>query len=279
MKFLILLSLVCIAHSLTKYELKEWRKYKVTHNKVYTDSEESWRQVIWKENKITIEEHNEKFESGEVLYEMALNQFSDMTHEELEMYTGLKLDDNEAKVEPFPNFDPSFNAPSSIDYREKGFVTPVKSQEQCGSCYAFSVTGAIEGQYFKATNKLESFSEQQIVDCAKDRSYHVYGCSGGNMNGVYRYIRDQGGLDTESSYAYKAVDNETCKYDKSHSGVKVGNFTRFGGTEEELLNAVAEFGPISVAIHVASSFHHYSSGIYWANDCQEPINHAVLVVG
>lgn len=146
-----------------------------------------------------------------------------------------------------------------LDWRTQGYVTEVKDQSQCGSCWAFSTTGSLEGQHFKTTGKLILLSEQNLVDCSG--IYGNYGCKGGRTDQAFKYIQANNGLDTEFSYPYKGFDDK-CNFNKSNVGATVTGFKKIlWGDEEALQRAVATVGPISVAIDANhESFQFYSFG-------------------
>lgn len=102
------------------------------------------------------------------------------------------------------------NLTAEVDWRSEGAVTPVKDQGQCGSCWAFSATGALEGQHFRKTGKLVSLSEQNLIDCTDD--YGCLGCNGGYTHKSFLYISDNNGIDSESSYPYEALQ-DNCHFD------------------------------------------------------------------
>lgn len=261
---------------------KEWLTFTKEHYKNYQDkTEEQLRYKIFTENRINIDEHNRRFANGDVSFKMAINEYSDLTSKEFsEMMTGLRYSDNKdesSKGQTFV-FPENVTLPESVDWRSKGAVTEIKNQGPCGSCWAFSTTGSLEGQHFLKTGKLVSLSEQNLVDCSG--TYGNLGCYGGFMTWAFKYIKDNGGIDTEDSYPYKAVDDK-CKFNRATIGASVTGFVELPkGDEKKLAEAVASIGPISVGIHVVASFQHYSSGIYVEPECNPNlINHAVLAVG
>jgi cathepsin L len=166
-------------------------------------------------------------------------------------------------------------AADSIDWSTKGVVTGVKNQGQCGSCWAFSSTGGLEGQWALATANLQSLSEQQLVDCDKYSS----GCNGGLMSTSFQWYESNAAA-TEDSYAYTARDG-TCKSSFT-TAVPVGGVTGFVGVDGEgsLLDAVSNIGPVSVAIEAdQSAFQHYSGGVLPGSECGSNLDHGVLTVG
>ena len=247
---------------------------------MYKDErEELHRYSIWHSKRALVNEHNHH--ADKYGYTLAMNKFSDLTSDEITVrYKGLVMEgpvhSNTTKL-----FQPSgsFKPLDSVDWRDIGAVTPVKNQEQCGSCWAFSTTGAVEGQHYLKTKQLVSLSEQNLVDCSS--KWGNYGCNGGWPQRAFNYIRDNGGIDTEESYPYEA-DNRTCRFSAKSVGATVTGYVRIPfGNESALLEAVTTVGPISVCIDVNSTnFYHYSSGVYFNPVCSVwRLDHAVLVVG
>jgi cathepsin L len=255
-------------------EFSEWEDYKKDFNKVYASTrDELAHKLFWKTNKKTVEEHNKKYELGEVSYGMGINKFTDWSPAELERLRGSKLEHNKNVHTDILAWDPKAELPAEWDWNAKGAVTPVKDQGQCGSCYSFSAAGAVEGQLFIKTKKLDSLSEQQIMDCTGR------GCEGGWPSKSFTYIHKAGGLESEKDYAYEA-DDESCNFDKKLVEATVGGFTNIEKNDQALQQAVVENGPVSVCINAMDSLQHYTHDVYDPAVCDpKGINHAVLVVG
>ncbi|XP_064467522.1 procathepsin L-like [Ornithodoros turicata] len=255
----------------------EWEHFKAVYGKHYEPEEDAQRKALWEANVEVIRQHNEEYAMGLHTYTLGINRFSDLAPEERERFLGCHYQ----PVQTEPNVrihvrDPEDVLPKEVDWRKEGYVTAVKDQGHCGSCWAFSATGAMEGQHFRQTANLVSLSEQNLVDCVNEDA----GCGGGNFVDAFDYVRVNGGIDTEASYPYQAV-NTTCRYDAENVGATVeGSVEVKPGSEEDLLHAVATVGPVSVAMEVLDTFFSYTGGIYQNRNCSsENVNHAVLAVG
>ncbi len=172
--------------------------------------------------------------------------------------------------------------PTSVDWRTKGVVTPVKDQGQCGSCYSFSNTGALEGIFALTNGTLESFSEQQIVDCSLiSKGGPNMGCNGGQIGATMNWIGKNGGLCTESSYPYSSGTTQSsgkCTACKLVAGSAIKSHVDVQATDNAMMSAIAQ-QPVSIAVEADQrAFQLYSSGVF-TSDCGTNLDHAVLLVG
>ncbi|XP_028138891.1 procathepsin L-like [Diabrotica virgifera virgifera] len=258
---------------------EEWVQFKVKNNKSYRSYvEEQTRFRIFQENLRKIENHNEKYNNGESTFKFGVTKFADLTEKEFLDLLVLSKNARPNRTHATHLLAPLRDLPSALDWRDKGAVTEVKDQGMCGSCWTFSTTGSVEGAHFLKTGNLVSLSEQNLVDCAKDT---CYGCGGGWMDKALEYI-EKGGIMSEKDYPYEGVD-DNCRFDISKVAAKISNFIYIKkNDEEDLKNAVAAKGPISVAIDASATFQLYVSGILDDTECSnefDSLNHGVLVVG
>jgi cathepsin L len=264
---------------------QHWQNFKVSYNKEYeSEHHELMRRLIWEENLRMIQDHNLEYDMGKHTYSLGMNEYGDMTHEEFK-HTMLSVEVNMTTIKERKGLvymapENMGSVPDSVDWRSKGYVTPVKNQARCGSCWSFSATGALEGQYFRRNGKLVSFSEQQLVDCS--HAFGNNGCNGGLMDSAFEYL-EKYGSETEDDYPYTAQDGH-CHYNQGKvvANSKVKSYTDIEhGSESALVSALATVGPVSVAIDAGHpSFQFYRHGVYNERMCSAThLNHGVLSVG
>ncbi|ESO85745.1 hypothetical protein LOTGIDRAFT_221163 [Lottia gigantea] len=260
---------------------ESWTAFKNEHNKVYTNDEEGKRFNIFMENVKMIEYHNQLYHDGKKSYYLGVNAFADMQFDEFKKLNGFKQrkeGDDPSQCSTYLKGE-LVTVPDEVDWREKGYVTPVKNQGQCGSCWSFSTTGSLEGQYFHKKGKLVSFSEQQLVDCSA--KFGNEGCNGGLMDNAFHYIQKYG-LETEDEYPYEAKVEFRCHYNKSEVvGDCTGCVDVSSGDEDALKQAVGSVGPVSIAIDAShQSFQLYQGGVYDEPECSSTqLDHGVLIAG
>merc|ERR1711959_270838 len=203
-------------------ELKSaFETFKADFEKLYQDAtEEALRFDIFAKNVNLIRDFNENQAATEG-YTMGINQFTDYTSAEYRVLLGYNA--SAKRPNPIAVLDTS-NLAASVDWTTQGAVTPVKNQQQCGSCWAFSTTGAVEGAMAIKTKKLVSLSEQELVDCAG--SFGNQGCNGGLMDNGFKYLQAKGD-ELEASYAYTAKTG-TCNTQLDHGVLVVGYGTDGG---------------------------------------------------
>ncbi|XP_050394894.1 procathepsin L [Patella vulgata] len=258
-----------------------WNDFKLVHKKQYDATEEPKRFNIFMENVKKIELHNQLYHDGKKSYYLGVNEYADLEFEEYKKLNGFKarINGTESGCSTFLT-SAHVSAPSEVDWRKEGYVTPVKNQGQCGSCWSFSTTGSLEGQTFRKTKQLVSLSEQQLVDCSA--KFGNEGCNGGLMDNAFLYVKSVGGIDSESEYPYEAKVEYKCNFKKADVVADcTGCVDVTSGSESALKEAVATVGPISIAIDAShQSFQLYKGGVYDEPECSSTqLDHGVLIVG
>jgi len=237
------------------------------------------RRNVFAANVAKVQAHNAEYLAGRVGWTMAVNGFADMTASEFkERFTGgYRTKDKRSKNVNTSLLTTDVTAlPASVDWNAAGAVTPVKNQQQCGSCWAFSTTGSTEGITFIKTQKLVSLSEQQLVDCSGAEGNQ--GCNGGLMDQGFQYIIDNKGITTEAAYPYTAADG-TCKTKNVPAAATITGFTDVPTNSETALMTAVVQQPVSVAVEAdQDSFQLYSGGVMDAA-CGTALDHGVLAVG
>ncbi|XP_050123883.1 cysteine proteinase COT44-like [Malus sylvestris] len=256
-----------------------YQEWLVKHQKTYNGiGEEERRFEIFKDNMKFIDEHN----AQDRPYKVGLNAFADLTNQEYRAkFLGTRSDPKRRVMKAKkPSLRYAFRAgetlPESVDWRVKGAVNPIKNQGSCGSCWAFSTVAAVEGINQIVTGELVSLSEQELVDC--DRSYNA-GCNGGLMDYAFEFIIQNGGMDTESDYPYKAYDQKCNVALENNKVVSIDGYEDVPSYDENALKKAVAHQPVSVAIEAGGrALQLYESGVF-TGECGSALDHGVVAVG
>jgi C1A family cysteine protease len=256
-----------------------FKKFIKNHDRDYESNDEyRERYKIFKSNMKKVQFLRET-ERGTGAY--GATQFADLTPEEfkqkhLGLDTSLKSGGNVGDALLPPADIPNVILPPEFDWRHYNVVTPVKNQGSCGSCWAFSVTGNVEGQWAIRRGKLLELSEQELVDCDDLDN----GCNGGLPENAYKAIQELGGLESEDDYVYDGID-EKCHFNKSLVIATVTGAVEISKNETEMAQWLMKNGPVSIGIN-ANAMQFYMGGIShpWKFLCSKSnLDHGVLIVG
>jgi len=275
---LLWVSVLCSASTETKFQ-----EFISKYNKSYSAAEHDRRYLVFQKNLKRIDQLNKQRPKTQ----FGITKFADLSPEEFKsMYLSsvpMSVSDPSWPVAELSSKRDIQALPDTWDWRTQGAVTPVKNQGACGSCWAFSAVGNMEGQWFLAGHTLIGLSEQNLVDC----DHHCYeylnestcdaGCEGGLMANAFMYVIGNGGIDTEDSYPYEGTD-DSCNFTTKNIGAKMRNYTMIAQDEDQIAAYLVKNGPVSIAAD-AVMWQFYVGGVFEDPWCGDNLDHGILIVG
>ena len=233
--------------------------------KIYNKTTNINNEMIFNENVKFINDMNSK----NLTYTLDINEYTDI---QFDFMSDMNIRENCHNC-----FIGKTENKKSVDWRKENAVTYVKNQGDCGSCWSFSATGAIEGAVAVRFNKLYNISEQQLIDCSRIQGNK--GCQGGSMDNAFKYVIDNQGICSEEDYPYEGK-MDFCKENQCGHVVRIRDYSDVETNNELALMKAVQNNPVSVAIQAnLLSFQFYKKGIYQDENCGTKLDHGVLVVG
>ena len=260
-------------HTHMHYAAPSFNRWASYYGKRYTASEYDYRNTIFNTNVRTIYEHNLAASLMDPPgWTMTVNKFADLTPKEFKKLYSMNYTESRSNS----TFTVPISAvPAQVDWTDKGVVTPVKDQGQCGSCWAFSATGAMEGAWAISKKQLFNLSEQELVDCSVPQGNQ--GCNGGLMDQAFQYVVANKGLATDAEYPYTATGPNTCQSETSV--MTISGFKDVPANSETALVSAIVQQPVSVAVEADQSVFQFYSGGVMTSACGTNLDHGVLAVG
>jgi len=255
----------------------QFLQFQKKYNKIYSSHDEfQKRQSIFEENMKWADQLNQLNPKAK----FGVTKFSDLSRQEFANFYLMPNFNKSAWIAPPKKEFKNVNIPraSNVDWRNKGCITPVYDQGQCGSCWAFSATETIESYNFLATNTLRRLSMEQIVDCDTSDD----GCGGGFPSSAYSYVQSAGGIDSYVTYPYTAGNGQAgqCQFNPSNVITNVASSQSISGEDglytQLSTDASSGGGPVSVCVD-ASSWQNYNGGVL--TSCGNSVDHCVQLVG
>ncbi|TVU46504.1 hypothetical protein EJB05_06045 [Eragrostis curvula] len=256
-----------------KLMMDRFVRWQAAHNRSYATAEEKQRRFqVYRRNMEHIEATNR---AGNLTYQLGENQFTDLTPEEfIDRYTMKGTVGNSKQANATFSEGEAVDAPTSVDWRSQGAVTPIKNQgPDCASCWAFVTAATIESLNKIKNGRLVSLSEQELIDCDP----YDGGCNLGYFVNGYRWVIENGGLTTSADYPYQARRNYCSRSKAANYAARIRDYVQVPAGEAELQRAVAQ-QPVAAAIEMGGNLQYYSGGVF-SGQCGQRMNHAITVVG